>query len=92
MRNEGQGKPGADGGLFSLAVEGRVPGFRVVRVAVVRGENWPSKSLHYFAFSLLRQRKVAGLQIPKTPGKSGLVVAGRNAVGWLRDHQMDGSG
>jgi hypothetical protein len=33
--------------LFSqLTVEVRAPGFRVARVAVVRGENWPSKSPH----------------------------------------------
>jgi hypothetical protein len=46
VRNGGQGNPGTDSGLFPFAVESRAPGVRVARVAVVRGENWPSKSPH----------------------------------------------
>jgi hypothetical protein len=50
--------------LLSFAVEGRAPGFRATRDAILGAENGPSMSPHEFphefAFSPLSQRKVDG--------------------------------
>jgi hypothetical protein len=81
-RNEGRGT--RDEGirermptLLSFAVEGRATGLGVARITACRAEDRPSRSAHWspceISFSPLRQSKVAGLQIPKTPENPGVL-------------------